>query len=183
MRQYNEIYSSRTGAHLLFEQYSDRAKHVIFLTRLKAGRRGAPSLDTVHLIEALILEDQGKFAEEMWDSSDASATSPSRATAPFFAPETASAILMRLQQILPRGEAIPDSVDMPTSSDLRSAFDAAMTLKTELHYQKVEPLHLLAAVLSEHSTQTSAVLGDFGISREGAIETLRHSVPNPEILP
>lgn len=167
----------------MFEHYSDRARHIIFLTRLKAGRSGAAFLDTVHLIEAVILEDQGKFGAEMGEWPGASATLHSRASASFFTPETASAILMKLQRIMPRGEAIPDSVDMPMSSELRRDLDAAMTLKTELCYRQVEPLHLLAGVLSEQSSGTSVVLRDFGISRDDVIATLRHGAPNPEILP
>ena len=158
----------------MFEQYSDRAKHVIFLTRLKAGRRGAPSLDTVHLIEALILEDQGKFADAMGYPSEAlgrSATSPSRPSVPFFAPETASAILLKLQ--LPPGEAIPDSVDMPMSPALKRAFAAAMALRTELHHKKVEPLHLLAAVLSEQSDHASEALRASGLTREAVLAAIK----------
>jgi len=79
---------------------------------------------------------------------------------------------VRLQQILPHGKAIPDSVDMPISSSLSSAFDAAMALRTELQHKQVEPLHLLAAALSE-SSQVSEALHELGISKEGVIQAIK----------
>ena len=161
--------------HNLFEQYSDRAKRVIFLTRRKAGQRGATVLDIGDLIEALVLEDQGQFAEAVGVRPEAIglAGSASKPSISFFAPETAAGILVQLQQILPHGKAIPESVDMPTSSDLRRTFAVAMALRTELHHKQVEPLHLLAAALSEEPSQVSEALRDFGISREGVIEAIK----------
>jgi hypothetical protein len=108
----------------LFDQYSERAKRVIFLTRLKAGKSGAAALDTGHLIEAVILEDQGKVAEVLGVPPNALgrlATANPRPSVQFFAPEAAAAILEKLQQALPQGKAIPDHVDMPISPTLSRA--------------------------------------------------------------
>ena len=160
----------------MFERYSERARHIIFLTRLRAGQSGAAVIGTEHLVEALVLEDQGKLADALGvapGSFRTFATSVSRPSVPFLAPETASAILEKLQEILPHGKAIPDNVDMPTSTALSRAFDAALTLKTELHHKEVEPLHLLAAVLGEEPSQVSDTLRGFGISKEGVITAIK----------
>lgn len=171
-----ELCFRRIQEHNLFERYSARAHRVVFITRRQAGQSGAAALDPGHVIEAIVLEDQGKVADGLGVSPDSlgrSATSSPRPSVQFFTPETASGILVRLQQILPHGKAIPDSVDMPISSDLSRTFEAAMALMTELHHKQVEPLHLLAAALSEESSQVSEVLRDFGISREGVIQAIK----------
>jgi hypothetical protein len=43
----------------MFEPFSERARRVVFFSRKVAGRRGASAIEAEHLIEALILEDQG----------------------------------------------------------------------------------------------------------------------------
>lgn len=54
----------------MFHQYSVRAKRVVFLTRLKAGRRGAAALEPDHLVEAVVLEDQGELAKAVGTSGE-----------------------------------------------------------------------------------------------------------------
>ena len=160
----------------MFEPYSERARRVIFLTRRRAGQRGAAALDIDHLVQALVLEDQGKFADEMGEPRGAFgeiATSVLRPSVPFFAPQTASAILVKLEQVLPQGKAIPDQEDMPISSALGRAFDDALTLKTELHHEQVEPLHLLAAALAEPSSQASEALLSLGITKEVVMNAMK----------
>jgi len=49
-----------------FEQFSERAKRVMFLMREVASRNGETALiEPHHLLEALIREDQGEFAARM----------------------------------------------------------------------------------------------------------------------
>jgi ATP-dependent Clp protease ATP-binding subunit ClpA len=165
----------------LFEHYSERAQRVIFLTRRKAGQSGAAALDTGHLIEALVLEDQGKLADALGVPPEAIgrlATSASEPNVQFFPPETASGILARLEQILPHGKAIPDSIDMPISSALGHVFDAAMTLRAELHHKQIEPLHLLAAAVSEQLA-AAKLLATFGVTRDHVIRTLKDGLQRP----
>jgi hypothetical protein len=47
----------------MFEPFSERARRVVFFSRKVAGRRGASTIEAEHLIEALILEDQGDYAK------------------------------------------------------------------------------------------------------------------------
>lgn len=160
----------------MFDEFSTRARHVIFTTRLKAGRRGAVALDTNHLIEAIVLEDQDKLADALGvppDQLGRRATSESRPTVRFFSAEVATRILERLQTEFPPGTAIPDAVDMPTSDALRRTFDDALKLRMELQHNEVEPSHLLAATLSQDSCQGCAVLRESGIKREDVLSHLK----------
>jgi hypothetical protein len=47
----------------MFEQYSDRARRVVFLSRKVAGRRGAAEIGVEDVMESLVVEDQGDFAK------------------------------------------------------------------------------------------------------------------------
>ena len=167
----------------MFDQYSFRAKRVVYLTRLKAGRRGAPALEPAHLVEALVLEDQGEFAEALGISGEVGIPFGSPGLKPsrqFFTAELASQILPKLERLLTKSEPIPDSTDMPASPALSRTFDAAITLSKELGHKQVEPLHLLAAALSEPTSKASEVLNEAGVTREGVIAAMRAIHPDED---
>jgi len=155
----------------LFELYSDRARRIIFVTRAIAGRRGAAALEPEHLIEGLVVEDQGKIAEALGVPREhmMQGLNPSRS---FLSPETAAEILRRLQLAATKSDAIPDSIDMPMSSALGRTLKSAMALKEELKQQRVEPLHVLAAELSQDS-KAAEILKDLGITTEAVIAAIK----------
>ena len=155
----------------MFELYSDRARRIIFVTRAIAGRRGAAALEPEHLIEGLVVEDQGKIAEALGVPREhmMQGLNPSRS---FLPPETAAEILRRLQLTATKSDAIPDSIDMPMSSALGRTLKSAMALKEELKQQRVEPLHVLAAELSQDS-KAAEILKDLGITTEAVIAAIK----------
>ena len=51
----------------MFEQFSERSRRVIFLARMNAGRRGAAAIEPVHLLDAIVREDQK--TEAKWQQS------------------------------------------------------------------------------------------------------------------
>jgi ATP-dependent Clp protease ATP-binding subunit ClpA len=155
----------------LFELYSDRARKIIFLTRTIAGRRGAAALEPEHLIESLVVEDQARIAEALgWPREHLmQGLDPSRS---FLSPETAADILKSLELTSANAEGIPDSLDMPMSPALGRTFKSAMALKEELKQKNVEPLHLLAAELSQNSKATQ-ILKDVGITTESVIAAIK----------
>ena len=154
----------------MFEQFSDRAKRVIFLTRLNAGRRGAPALEQSDLIAALVREDQGELAKPPFPGAAVVAgLSPCR---PFFSADAASQILLKIERVSARAEAIPDLADMQMSPALSRIFDNALAMHEEFGQTRIEPLHLLAAVLSEQASEASAVLEEVGITREAVLAAI-----------
>ena len=160
----------------MFEQYSDRARRVVFLTRLKAGRRGAPALEPEHLVEALVFEDQGKSATAFIvpnEVAEVIAAPGIELHHPFLSSDIASEVLMELERVFTKSEPIPDSTDMPMSPALGVVFNAAMALRSELGCQQVEPLHLLAATLSESGSKASDVLKRAGVTKEAVIAAIR----------
>jgi len=157
----------------LLEHFSDRSKMLIFLTRKDAGRRGATALESGDLLEAIINEDQGELAKRFAGAGTRSG--PIRAPEPFFSAEVASKALLRLHDILPQQEPVADSLDMTTSPSLQHILSAATTLAGELHHSQVQPLHLVAAILAEESSEPAEILREAGISKEAVIQALRSS--------
>jgi ATP-dependent Clp protease ATP-binding subunit ClpA len=97
-----------------------------------------------------------------------------RPSHPFFPAETAAAVLVNMRRIMPpKSEPIPLSTDVPVSPALQEIFSAAKNQANELQQKQVEPLHLLAALLSHSSEESSQALKQVGISKEAVIAALR----------
>jgi len=160
----------------VFEQYSDRARAIVFVARYRSGKDGAAAMDTDHLIEAIIFEDQGKLADAL---DKENLLSPIFEPKPhFFSEQFASELLMKIQQMLPHQDPIPTSVDMPVSADLARTFEVAKTLMEDLNHRQVEPLHLLAAALSEQS-EAAKFLSAVGVTSEHVLTALKADLSKP----
>ena len=151
----------------MFDNFSLRAKHVIFGTRVKAGRRGAEAMDVGDLLSAIILEDQEMIRELMGHEGDGevgrmSGWQPHR---PFFSKSSASDLLAGLEPMLPRSNPMPDSIDMTITADLGRIFKSAEG-EAESQQKQVEPLHLLSAVLELRSRPEVDLLRRAGIDEE-----------------
>ena len=111
---------SRARSASVFEQYSKRSRRVIFGARVKAGEYGAPAIDLDHLVEALVLEDEGKLADARAHDIRNQLRRPGRFStpSPFFSSESASQILLKIHQERRGGGPVPDSVDLPTTQKL-----------------------------------------------------------------
>jgi Clp amino terminal domain, pathogenicity island component len=154
-----------------FESFSHRSQMIVFLTRMDSGRRGAKALEPGDLLEAIINEDQGELAKRFEGSFTESG--PIRAPEPFFSAELASKVLPRLHNLLPQHEPVADSLDMPMSSGIQNIMEAATTLARELEHNQVQPLHLVAAILAEETSEPAEILKEAGVSRQAIIQALR----------
>jgi hypothetical protein len=154
-----------------FSRFSERSLRILFVTRMNAGNRGAPALGAGDLLEAIVTEDQGSFRERHWAvySDNPEPLAPS---SPFFSAETASQLLLRINDSLPRANAVPGSADMSVDPDLAHIFEAAAALAGQLHHEKVTPLHLLAAISAEENCEFAEILQSSGVTREAILEAL-----------
>jgi ATP-dependent Clp protease ATP-binding subunit ClpA len=152
----------------MFENFSVRAKSVIFGTRIKAGRRGAEFIDVGDLLFAIVLEDQDMTRELTGHEGDGQIGRMQgwEPHTPFFSKSSASDLLAGLETLLPRSSPIPNSRDMPISAELRRVFESAEGGLRELHHKQVEPLHLLAAALELPSRPEVDLLRRAGINEE-----------------
>ena len=157
----------------MFEHFSERSRRVVFQARRGAGHRGATALEPVDLLDALVREDQG----EMASMSPGAVTSsgplqlPGR---PFFSQGTASQILAAIERILPpKAAPLADSVDMVCSPELGEIFSRAMALAKELHHGRVQPLHLVAAIIPDGGNGVAEILKRAGIAKEAVIAAIQ----------
>ena len=160
----------------MFENFSERARRIIFFSRRGAGQRGARAISVEDLIEAFVLEDQGDLAKTFSESMGYPAdTAPVIAdNRPFLTAETAAEILRRLAPLLQNNEPIPDFVDMELSPALNHVLRSVTELGKGLHPREVEPLHLLAAALSAEPCAASDAVRQAGITQEAVAAAIAH---------
>jgi hypothetical protein len=85
----------------MFQQFSERAKQVIFLARVGAGRRGAEMIEVNDLLAALLLEDQNKTSEALGESEtgEAGKIIGVRVHQPFLPADLATGLFEELQAL------------------------------------------------------------------------------------
>jgi len=160
----------------MFEKYSDRARQVIFLARMKAGQRGAASIEVNDLLAAIVIEDQGDFRKAVSEGRDSrdviirgDPSEPSR-----FLPSTfARELLGRLESENCTSSPIPNSEEMALSDGFKHTLVRAAVLCEEMRQNQVEPMHLLAAILEDDSSQAAQFFRYAGITRENVLAYLR----------
>ena len=153
----------------MFEDFSERSVLVVFLARTGAGRRGAAFLEPVDLLDAIVREDQGELAAKFPGAVTRSGPlqPPEH---PFFSQEKALQILSAIEHVLPpKAEPLANSVDMECSPALAEVFADATALALELHHNKVQPLHLVAAMLPDGNSGVGEILTRARIAKDAVI--------------
>jgi Clp amino terminal domain, pathogenicity island component len=161
-------------AHL--NAFSISAIQTLAAARVKAGQRGSNVIDVGDLLFGIVLEDQGMMGNlisEMHGTQGSVQVLHSPSHSPFFPPATASDILTRTESLLPQSEPFTHTIEVPLSPDIERTFDGAKDVRNMFHHKQIEPLHLLAAVLSQESSQYVELLREAGITREMVMERLR----------
>ncbi len=157
------------------DAFSARAMQALFAARLKAGQRGASAMEVADLLLGLIMEDQGTIGGLLPDTHGRKEfiPLPIPSHSPFFSSEAAGMLLAKIEaQILPAAP-IPHTKDVPLSPELERTFDRARDVQNMFHHEQIGPLHLLAAVLAEESSQQTKLLQDVGITKEHVFRTLK----------
>lgn len=160
----------------MFETFSMRARKVVFAARLKAGERGAKMIDTDDLLVGLILEDQRAVPQIHADGQAVVSNVPPHI--PFFPSKIAEDLLAKLESLLPQSQPVATTAEMPLSPSLKRVFDSAKALQTRFQHGEIEPLHLLAAILREESSQGVKLLQDSGITQESVLLKLGGATGN-----
>ena len=171
-----------TGGRLnvMFDNFSMRARQVVFVARFKAGERGARTIEVDDLLAALVLEDQG-MSEEIFSSSFGDRDTFVNRTPshlPFFSSETAEHLLARIKDILPQSDSVGMIEEIPLSPALNNVVGSAIAIQTQFQRSQIEPLLLLAAIVSQPSSECTELLNEFGITQEGVLAKLRGTADN-----
>lgn len=160
----------------MFETFSTRARRVVFAARLKAAQRGADMIDVGDLLLGMILEDQGMMGNLLSNVHEGQGPTPVLPLpphSPFFPTETASGLLTRIEELFHKSEPLVHTTEVPLSPELRRAFDGAKDVQNMFHHEQIGPLHLLAAVLAEESSQHTKLLQNIGITKEQVLNKLK----------
>lgn len=124
----------------MFDRYNLAARRVIFFARQEVGRVGGRMLDPGHLLLGLLRE------------------APTLVTGYLSTPKVAPALRRIIEQSLPAGEKLPDSVDVPLSPGCRQVLEAAEKESDRLGQREVTPILLLWGILSEPDSAAARAL-------------------------
>jgi ATP-dependent Clp protease ATP-binding subunit ClpC len=141
----------------MFEQYTEKARRVIFFARYEASQWGADHIDTSHLLLALLREDKSLFEKLMGSSS------------PFENPAEALGLKRA-------GEKVSTSVDMPLTSELRRVLALAADEAKHLRQGPITPGHLLLGIMQQPSAACD-LLKKSGLELDGVRKALLEITP------
>ena len=157
----------------MFDNFSTRARLLVFAARFKAGERGAAMVDTDDLLVGLVLEDQGLLLKNLFpDVEEIAWVGKGQPHVPFFSHKLAEDLLTKLEKSLPQSQPVPETTEIPLSSLLERVFDLAKELQSQFRHSHMEPLHLLAAILKEDSSEGAKLLRRSGVTLENVLSEL-----------
>ena len=158
----------------MFDLYSMRAIRVIFAARYKAGERGSDVIDVGDLVVGLVLEDQGKMGDVLFQPSPGDVVIDELdAHPPFIQPEAAARLLLTVDNIITHSTHASTRGDLPVAAGLQALFKVAEEIREELGHERIEPLHLMAGVIREESGLFPNELQAVGITQDLVMAKLR----------
>jgi hypothetical protein len=163
----------KTLRHL--NAFSTQSMQVLAAARLKAGQRGAGAIELGDLLLGLIVADQGLWENLFPDMRKGDRLLDSAPHTPFFSTEVASKTLSGIEALLPYSEPIGHTVEVPLSHEVQLAFDEAERIQKTFLQRQIEPLHILAAVLTQEVSQCVKPLLTEGITKELVLRKLKAS--------
>jgi ATP-dependent Clp protease ATP-binding subunit ClpC len=127
----------------MFERFTQEARLAVFFARKEAGAVGALSIAGEHLLLGLLREDKG--IENAFPDRDGG---------------------LRVREWIrahsPKGEKLPDSVDMPLGIDCKRVFETAEKEAGKLHQPMVGTEHLILALLHQEKCVAAQILLEQG---------------------
>ena len=86
--------------------------------------------------------------------------------------------MISIEALQTQSKPIGLSAEIPLSPALERAFGSAKDFQITFHHSQIEPLHLLAGILTEESSQSVKLLQEFGITREKVLQQFRSATEN-----
>src|SRR5260370_7392375 len=157
----------------MLDNFSTRARQLVFAARFKAGERGAGVVGTEGFLVGLVLEGQGLLMKSLFPDVEENAfVGNGQPHVPFFSHKLAEDLLTKLEKSLPRSQPLPETTEIPLSSSLQRVFDLAKELQPQFRHSHMEPLHFLAAILNEDSSEGAKLLRLSGGTLENVLSEL-----------
>jgi ATP-dependent Clp protease ATP-binding subunit ClpA len=160
----------------MFERYSDRSRHLIFMAVWSARRRRGSYVEPEDLLHAIIREDRGEFpaiGAEMFPGTATTNEASAGSRRPFFSSNAAANLLRELNEDTEplnaenpseKHEPAPN-VGIPISQSLKHVLE----LVAQAHQddaKTIEPLDLLAGIVENRDSRLPLLLRNHGITRQ-----------------
>jgi Clp amino terminal domain, pathogenicity island component len=163
----------KTLRHL--NAFSTQSMQVLAAARIKAGQRGAGAIELGDLLLGLIVADQDLWPNMLPEMREGDRLIGSPPHTPFFSTEVTSKLLNGIEAVLPHSEPVGHTVEMPLSHEVQLAFDEAEHIQKTFLQRQIEPLHILASVLTQEGSQCVKLLQTEGITKELVLRKLNES--------
>lgn len=148
----------------MFEDYTEKARRVIFFSRYEASLFGSSYIETEHLLLGLLREDKG-LARRFGVGSF-----------------SADPIREEIRKRVPAGKKSPTSVDIPFSVESKRVLTYAQEEAERVSHKHVGTEHLLAALMREEGFLAAQILHERGLSLEKVREELARAQHEPEVI-
>ena len=135
----------------MFDRYNQEARRALFFARFEAAEIGGRSIETEHLLLALIRE-------------------PTRVTGPVFSRSRLPLELIRTQiaDVTTFGVKVAVSVEIPFSDATKRVLQHPFDEANGLQHREIAPEHLLLGILREASCGAAAILIASGMDLDTA---------------
>jgi ATP-dependent Clp protease ATP-binding subunit ClpC len=147
----------------MFERYTDRAQRVIFFARYEASALGSSVIETEHLLLGLLREGGGIVGTVLQRSHI-----------------THDTIRKEVERRRAPHEPTSTSVDMPLSSEAKSALQHAADEADQAQAERIDAPHLLLGLLRERESLAAGILNSNRVDLEGVREEVRLRAPARE---
>jgi len=149
----------------MFERFTEKARRVIFFARYEASAFGSHEIAPEHLLLGFLREN-ARTANQYFQS-----------------PTAPESIRSKLTELLPRGEKIATSVDIPLSQDARRVLAHAIEMSAQSGHKEVVPAHLLIGLLRLENSPAANILREHGVTVEVLSEKLKQAEPTAKREP
>jgi hypothetical protein len=122
----------------MFERYTEKARRVIFFARYEASQYGSSSINTEHILLALLREDPALIRRLRLD----------------LTPE----IRDEIEKVIQRGERVSTSVEMPLSADSHKILQLAGEEADRLADRHIATQHILLGILRVEKSLAAKLL-------------------------
>jgi len=146
----------------VFERFTESARRTLFFSRYEASTMGGMSIETEHLLLALVREDKG-------------------VTAQIFAviPDCAQQIRRETERRATRRDKIAASVEIPFSEQTKRVLRYAAEEADHLEHSYIGTEHLLLGLLREPEGIAAAVLEGLPLTAGNVREAIRQILSRP----
>jgi len=141
----------------MFELFTERARRVIFFGRYEASQTGSTTIETEHLLLALIRENASLFG---------------------MIPNVKTPAFREELLPVPYGPPTPSAIDLPLSASARRVLQYADKEHQVFGDSSISSGHILLGILREVASPSAKILAKYGITREYVIEKMKQE---PEV--